>query len=210
LLDRPDTTNFAVVGISHKAVLLRETAKPALFRATTNILSERPPPSQSARRLAAPVPIRPLVADRQSIRDGHAKRRNNSTLNILSERPPPSQSVRRLAAPVPIRPLVADRQSIRDGHAERRNNSTLTDIRHEGVRKIFRKTRSPSEPPTASTDLTNSAVLLNCSRSMLQAPRHDSPDYSRASQRAPPRPSFRHAKTFSRTNFAQHKHSACV
>jgi hypothetical protein len=27
------------VGISHKAVLLREPAKPALFRATTNILS---------------------------------------------------------------------------------------------------------------------------------------------------------------------------
>jgi hypothetical protein len=27
------------VGISHEAVLLQETAKPALFRATTNILS---------------------------------------------------------------------------------------------------------------------------------------------------------------------------
>jgi hypothetical protein len=157
--------NVTVVGISHKAVLLRETAKPALFRATTNILSERPPPSQSARRLAAPVPIRPLVADRQSIRDGHA---------------------------------------------ERRNNSTLTDIRHEGVRKISRKTRSPSEPPTASMDLINSAVLLNCRRSTLRAPRHDSPDYSRASRRAPPWSSFCHAKTFSRTNFAQRKHSACV
>jgi hypothetical protein len=152
------------VGISHKAVLLRETAKPALFRATTNILSERPPPSQSAWRLAAPVPIRPLVADRQSIRDGHAEC----------------------------------------------HSSTLTDIRHEGVRKIFRKTRSPSEPPTASTDLTNSAALFNCRRSTLRAPRHDSPDYSCASRRAPLRSLFRHAKTFSRTDFAQHKHSACV
>jgi hypothetical protein len=114
-----------------------------------------------------------------------------------------------MAAPVPIRPLVADRQSIRDGHAERRSN-TLTDIRHEGVRKISRKTRSPSERPTTSTDLTNSAALLNCRRSTLRAPRHDSPDCSRASRRAPPRSSFRHAKTFSRTNFAQHKHSACV
>jgi hypothetical protein len=37
--------NEAGVGISHKAVLLQETAKPALFRATTNILS-------SDRRLA--------------------------------------------------------------------------------------------------------------------------------------------------------------
>jgi hypothetical protein len=48
-----------VVGISHKAVLLREKAKPALFRATTNILSS----DQSARRIKAPVPIGPLVAD---------------------------------------------------------------------------------------------------------------------------------------------------
>jgi hypothetical protein len=114
-----------------------------------------------------------------------------------------------MAAPVPIRPLVADRQSIRDGHAERRG-STLTDIRHEGVRKISRKTRSPSEPPTASMDLINSAVLLNCRWSTLRAPRHNSPDYSHASRRAPPWSSFHHAKTFSRTNFAQHKHSACV
>jgi hypothetical protein len=90
----------------------------------------------------------------------------------------------------------------------------LTDIRHEGVRKIFRKTRSPSEPPIASTDLINSAAQLNCCRSTLRAPRHDSPGYRSASRRAPPRSSFRHAKTFSRTNndlqFAQHKHSACV
>jgi hypothetical protein len=114
-----------------------------------------------------------------------------------------------MAAPVPIRPLMADRQSIRDGHAGR-HGSTLTDIRHEGVRKISRKTRSPSEPPTASTDLTNSTALLNCRRSTLRVPQHDSPDYSRASRRAPPWSSFRHAKTFSRTNFAQHKHSACV
>jgi hypothetical protein len=74
--------------------------------------------------------------------------------------------------------------------------STLTDIRHEGVRKIFRKTRSPSEQPTASTDLTNSAALLNCRRSTLRAPRHDSPDYSRASRRATPRSSFRHGRPF--------------
>jgi hypothetical protein len=145
------------VGISHKAVLLQETAKPALFRATTNILSERPLPSQSARKLAAPVPIRPLVADRQSIRDGHS---------------------------------------------ERRNTSTLTDIRHEGVRKIFRKTRSPSEPPTTSTNLADSAALLSCRQPELRAPRHDSPDYSRASWRAPPRSSSPREDIFQDTTFA--------
>jgi hypothetical protein len=43
--DTASTSLQTFVGISHKAVLLREPAKPALFRATTNILS-------SDRRLA--------------------------------------------------------------------------------------------------------------------------------------------------------------
>jgi hypothetical protein len=80
------------------------------------------------------------------------------------------------------------------------NAAALTDIRHEGVRKISRKTRSPSEPPIASTDLIDSAALLNCHWSTLQAPQHDSPDYSRVSQRASPQSSFRHAVTLFRAN----------
>jgi hypothetical protein len=54
------------------------TSKTGPFQGHHKHSLERPPPSQSARRLAAPVSIRLLLAGRQGIRGGHAEREDST------------------------------------------------------------------------------------------------------------------------------------
>jgi hypothetical protein len=49
------------------------TSKNGSFQGHHKHPLEQPQPSQSARRIAAPISIRPLLAGRQGIRDEHAE-----------------------------------------------------------------------------------------------------------------------------------------